>query len=243
LAQDVVEAVCLAPVEHLRAGVMAVGTDQDLRLRPVRAEGADETAEKGADLRALGPLCRTQHGGNEAAVAVEHDNRLEAVFVVMGVEQTQLLAAMDRIESVVDVEGDPTRDLAERRTVEIDQRPGQADERSLLGQILQPRNGRLRAQVPLRRQAFERDLEQRIVPQASGVIAVLIAGGDHQQPEADNVGDRVHGAGRITRIVDTGGKTLGHLEPLLDRAQHQQAAIGRQPAAVKAGDDFFAGNG
>lgn len=188
MGRDVVEAIRLAPVEHLRAGVMAVGADEDLRLRPVRADGADQATQKGSDLRALGPLCRTQHGGNEAAVAVKNDDRLESVFVVMGIEQAQLLAAMDRIKGVVDVEGDPTRDVAERRTVEIDQRPGQADERSLLGQILQPRNGRLRAQVPLRRQPFECDLEQRIVPQARGVIAVLIAGGDHQQPEADNVG-------------------------------------------------------
>lgn len=160
----------------------------------------------------------------------------------MSIEQPQLLAAMDRIEGVVDVEGDPPRHLAERRAVEIDQRPGQADERSLLGQILQPRDGRLRAQVPLRRQAFERDLEQRIGAQGVGVVAVLIAGRDHQQPEADDVGERVYGAGGITRIVDTGGKTLGHLEPLFDLAQDQQAAVGRQLAAVKAGDDFFAGN-
>lgn len=40
-AEDVVEAVRLAPVEHLRAGVMAVGADQDLRLRPVRPDGAE----------------------------------------------------------------------------------------------------------------------------------------------------------------------------------------------------------
>src|SRR5512134_966004 len=161
-AEDVVEAVRLAPVEHLRAGVMAVGADQDLRLRPVRPDSPDETAEKGADLDAPRPLRRAQEGGDEAAVAVEHDDRLESVFVVMGIEQAQLLPAMDRIEGVVDVEGDPPRDLAERRTVEIDQRAAQADERSRLGQILQPRNGRLRAQVPPRRQAFERDLEQRI---------------------------------------------------------------------------------
>src|SRR5512134_1306649 len=88
-AEDVVETVRFAPVEHLRAGVMAVGADQDLRLRPIRPDGADEAAEKGADLDALRPLRRAQEGGNEAAVAVKHDDRLESLFVVIGIEQAR----------------------------------------------------------------------------------------------------------------------------------------------------------
>jgi hypothetical protein len=94
--------------------------------------------------------------------------------------------------------------------------------------------------VPTRRQAFERHLEQRIGAQAGGVVAVLVAGGDHQEPEADDVGERMHGAAGITRIVDAGGQTLGHLKPLLDLAQDQQTAVGRQPAAVEPGDNLLA---
>ena len=219
---------------------MAVGADQDLHIRPVAADCAHQPAEKGPDLNALRPLRRAQQRGDEATILVENNDRLEAVFVVMGVEQPQLLATMDRIEGVVDVERDPPRHLAERRAVELDQRPGQADERSLLGQIFQPRDGRLRTQVALRGQAFERQLEHRIGAQAGRVVAVLVAGGDHQQPEADDVGNRVHGAAGITRIVDAGGETVGHFEPLLDLAQDQQAAVGRQLPAVKAGDNLFA---
>src|SRR5512144_2905670 len=143
-AEHVVDPVRRAPVEHFRAGVMAVGADQDLHIRPVAADGADEAAEKGPDLTALRPLRRTEERGDEAAVLVEDDDRLEAVIVVMGVEQPQLLAAVHRIEGVVEVEGDPPRHLAERRAVALDQRPAQADERSLPGQVLQPRDGRLR---------------------------------------------------------------------------------------------------
>ena len=44
----------------------------------------------------------------------------------------------------------------------------------------------------------------------------------------------------IARIVDAHGEAVGHLEPLLDLAQDQQAAVGRQLAAVKAGDNLFA---
>ena len=70
-AEDVVDAVCLAPVEYLGAGVVAVGAQQDLRLRPSGADRADQAPEKGADLDALRPLRRAQDGGDEAALAMK----------------------------------------------------------------------------------------------------------------------------------------------------------------------------
>jgi hypothetical protein len=158
----------------------------------------------------------------------------------MGVEQAQLLAAMHRIEGVVDVEDDALRHLAERAAVDVDQSPAQAQQRPRIRQVLQPRDGRLRTQVPVRRQAFERQLEHRIGAQAGRVVAVLVAGGDHQQPEADDVGQWMNGAARIARIGDAGGETVGDFEPLLDLAQNQQPAVGRQPAAIEAGDQLFA---
>ena len=180
-------------------------------------------------------------GGDEAALGIEDDDRLEAVVVVVGVEQAQLLAAVHRIEGVIDIEDDALRHLAERAAVDVDQGPAQAQQRPRIRQVLQPRDGRLRTQVPTRRQPFERQLEG-IAAQAGRVVAVLVAGRDHQHPEADDVGDRVHGAAGIARIVDTGGETVGDFEPLLDRAQNQQTSVGRQPAAVETGDDLFAGN-
>ncbi len=158
----------------------------------------------------------------------------------MSVEQAQLLAAMDRVEGVVDIQRDPPRDLAERAAPDVDQSPAQAQQRPRIGQILQPRDGRLRTQVPVRRHAFERQLEQRIGAQAGRIVAVLVAGRDHQHSEADDVGDRMHGAGGIARIVDASGETVGDFEPLLDLAQNQQTAVGRQPAAVEPGDNLFA---
>ena len=158
----------------------------------------------------------------------------------MGVEQAQLLAAMDRVEGVVDIQRDPLRHLAERAAVDIDQSPAQAQQRPRIRQVLQPRDGRLRTQVPVRRHAFERQLEQRIGAQAGRVVAVFVASRDHQQPEADDIGQCVHGAVGITRILDAGGQTVGHRKPALDLAQNQQTAVGRQPAAIEPGDNLFA---
>src|SRR5512140_1603226 len=49
-AEDIVEAVRLAPVEHFRAGVVAVGAQQDLHRG---ADRADQAAEKSPDLDAF----------------------------------------------------------------------------------------------------------------------------------------------------------------------------------------------
>jgi hypothetical protein len=83
---------------------MTVGAQHDFGPRPVRADGAQQPAQDGHDLLAAWPFGGTQHGGDETARAVEHDDRLKAVFIVMRVEQTQLLAAMHRVERVVDIE-------------------------------------------------------------------------------------------------------------------------------------------
>ncbi len=62
-------------------------------------------------------------------------------------------------------------------------------------------------------------------PQAGGVVAVLVAGRDHQHAEADHVGQRVSDQRRIARVVQAPGQALRHAEPALDLAQHQHARI------------------
>ena len=99
-AEDVVEAARATPIENLGTAIMAVGPQQDLGVRPVSADRAHKAPQEGLDLLAARPLGGTKHGGDEAALAVEHDDRLKSVFVVVGVEQPQLLTTVDRIERV-----------------------------------------------------------------------------------------------------------------------------------------------
>src|ERR1700732_2565435 len=58
-----------------------------------------------------------------------------------------------------------------------------------------------------------------------GVVAVLVAGGDHQEAEADDVGESVRDLIRCALILDTASKTISDAQPLLDLAQHQGAAV------------------
>ena len=84
------------------------------------------------------------------------------------------------------------------------------------------------------RQPIHRQLEHRVGPQGVGIVAVLIARGDHQHAEADNLIEPVHDALRRPRVGNAGGKALGDPQPLLDLPQDQQATIGRHQCAVEA---------
>jgi len=61
----------------------------------------------------------------------------------MRIEQPQLLAAMNRIERVVNVERDPFRDLLERLAIKIDHGAAHAQQDASVGQVLQTGDGRL----------------------------------------------------------------------------------------------------
>ena len=188
------------------------------------------------------PLGRTQHGGDETARAVEHDDRLKAVFIVIRVEQTQLLAAMHRVERVVDIERDTLGNLVKRLAVEVHHGTAQAQQGARIGQVFQPRDRRLRTQFAIRRQKIERHLEHGIAAQCIGVVAVFVARRDHQQTKAHDSGERVRDLVRRTRVDQAGCHAIGDAKALLDLAQSQKPAIRRQQTAVKVDDNIFAGN-
>ena len=97
---------------------------------PASADRAQQPAQEGLDLGAAWPFGGTEHGRDEAALAVEHDNWLKAVFVVMRVEQPQLRAAVHRVERVVDIERDPFGNLGKRLAREVDHRTADSRERA-----------------------------------------------------------------------------------------------------------------
>src|SRR6202023_3856264 len=85
-AQDI-ETIGSTPVEDFRTAIMAGGAQQYLWVGPVGPDRPQQAAQEGANLLATRPFGGAKHSRDEAAFAVEHDNRLETVFVVMRIEQ------------------------------------------------------------------------------------------------------------------------------------------------------------
>jgi hypothetical protein len=213
---------------------MAIGPQQDLDTRPVLAQRRDQAAQPEHDLWPARPASGAQEGGDHTALAVEDHDWLEAVLIIVGVEQAQLLAAVHGVEGVVDVEHDAARHLAKALAVVVDQGAAHAQQDVPVRQVLGARHGGLRTQVAVFGQPVHRQLEQRISPQAVGVVAVLVAGGDHQHAEADDLIEPVHDALGRPRVMDAGREPLGDSQPLFDLAQHQQTPIRRHQCAVEA---------
>ena len=62
-------------------------------------------------------------------------------------------------------------------------------------------------------------------PQCCGVVAVLVAGSDHEHPEPDHLVKAMKNLGLRARIVDAGRQPLGDAQALFDFSQHQHARI------------------
>jgi hypothetical protein len=93
-----------------------------------------------------------------------------------------------------------------------------------------------------RRQNTLSQLEHRIRAQGRDVVAVLIAGSDHQHAEPDHVGEAMNHLRLRARIVETIRQPLGNAKALFEFPQHQHAGIGGQLPAVKARHNGFAEN-
>ena len=92
--------------------------------------------------------------------------------------------------------------LPEGLAIKIDHGAAHAQQRAGVGQIFQSRDRRLRTQFAIRRREIERHLEHGIAAQTGGVVAVFVARRDHQQPKADDVGERVRDLIGRARVFD-----------------------------------------
>ena len=91
------------------------------------ADAPDEAAQMAADLLARRGLARTQHHGDRAAGrGVVDVDRQEAALVVMGVEERELLMAVNDVDRVVDVERDACGRRGIARQPQIDQHASRA---------------------------------------------------------------------------------------------------------------------
>ena len=107
--------------------------------------------------------------------------------------------AMDGIEGVVDVEHDLSGRAGKGSAVKPHHLTRHPDERPGVGQVFPTRDSGLRAQRrPGLGITLESKLERRIIPQIIRVVAVLISGRDHHDPETDDV---IQAVARLVRVT------------------------------------------
>ena len=138
-------------------------------------------------------------------------DRQEAALVVVGVEERELLVAVDR--------GPRCRRCRARSGAAPRSKLSQNSSTMAAiirlsavarGQVLQPAHGRLRAQVrPALGQPADRHLEGRVGAQRVAVVGVRVAGRDQQHPEADHLGQRVAHPLRRPRVREAARQALG----------------------------------
>ena len=162
----------------------------------------------------------------------------------MGVEQRELLMAVNDIPRIVDVERHGLRRSRVAGAVEIDHHPHQADQIAQVRCILPARDGRLRAQVPAAiRQAATGQLERRIEPEPIEVVGVFAAAGNGEDAGAQNIGQQMGDPVRIAPVGDYSGELVGDAQPPLRLRQQHDPAIGTDPSAVEGGGDRLAADG
>lgn len=155
---------------------MAVTAHHDVDRRPAGADMADDMAQHQGYLGTVWRLTGAQDDRDRLAGRRLIDvDRLKAAAVVIGVEQRQLLAAVNPVLGV-DVEQDTARHLLKAVAEHLDHCRHHTFERGRAGQVLQPADGRLRAQIGAAlRQSSHCHLEGRIGLQRIAVVAVGIA--------------------------------------------------------------------
>ena len=137
---------CPRTIHRLRPGIVPVASEvmrvRVHRVRIWRTSGADGRAP-----RAAGVLPAAARPRRRSARVVDVD-RQEAALIVMGVEQRELLMPVYDIAGVVDIE---VTEPAPTRSVHpfIDQRARSGSHRAG-AELLQPRQRRLRTQIPAR---------------------------------------------------------------------------------------------
>ncbi len=223
---------------------MAVAAHEDLNRRPASADTADDVAQ---DQRHLGPVRRLagaqDDGDRLAGGRLVNVDRQETAAVVVGVEQRKLLAAVHPVLGVVDIKQDASRHSLEAVAEQLDHRRHHAFERGRAGQVFQPADRRLRAQIGTAlRQPPDRHLEGRVTTQGVAIIAIGIARCDQQGAIADHLGKFVPHPVGVARVVKAGGQPFGDPKPLLDGRQQHDAGIRGEPTTVETDMHRLAGN-
>jgi len=244
-AEDEAHIMGVAPGHRCGPSIVAVAADGDGCVRPVGADPAHQTAQMVAHFDAAGRLARTQdHAKALPAGGVVEVDRQKAAFVVVGVEQRELLMPVHAVERVVDVERDRLGRTMMAAAPQIDHGAAEPQQGAQIGRVLQPRDGRLGSQIsPAFGKSAAGELEGGVVAQVVEVVTIRIAAGNGEDARTQDGGHIVRDMRRAAVVWDQSRQRIHQAQPPVGAGQQHHAAIGTQPAAIEGGGDLLAANG
>ena len=174
--EHVIDLVGLAPCHNLGAAIMTVAAQRDAGFGPVRLDTPVQSADMAGDLGARRRLAGAQqHRHRPAGGGVVDMERQEAALSVMAIPERQLLAAVDDVDRLVDVERYRRRRLWITGAVEVDHDVHHPHQLTGCRGILPAAHRRLAGQADgAARQLAHRQLEAGIVAQHVEVVGILI---------------------------------------------------------------------
>jgi hypothetical protein len=181
----------------------------------------------------------TEHRGDElAGIAIEDQERVEHVLLVIAVVSDALLVAVRGVIGAIEVEDDALRDpvLSPLLQIELHECHGQAVAGFDVDSILQAREGGLAGEIGRVGQAATDQLQQRIRAESIRIILVFIATGDLEDPLADERLQRVTNR-PASPVGDMGGESGTETKGSIRFREPAEAAIRGELRAIEGGGE------
>jgi len=140
---------------------------------------------------------------------------------------------MSRIFGIVDVQDDRNRRSPIRLDEGVHQDVGDAIKIYPRDGVLQPRERRRAGQRRIVGKSLAGHLQGRVLAQRLGVIGVLVAASDLEDPLFEHVAQRLRGVAGVAAIMKDLSDTVKKPHPAFNLAEEKHSAIGGDLTAVK----------
>ena len=223
---------------------MTVAAQDDAGIGPVLLDTPVQPADMAGDLGAGWHLAGAeQHRHRPPGRGVVDVERQEAALAVVTIPERQLLAAVDDIDRLVDVERHRRRRDRIAGAIKVDHDVHHPHQFARRRGILPAAHRRLAGKTDgAAGQLAGRQLEARVVAQMIEIIGILIAAGDRQDPRLQDVGNTVDDTALVAGVGNTARQAPGNAHHALRLGQQQHAAIRCQPPAIERRRHLLAAN-
>jgi hypothetical protein len=167
----------------------------------------------------------------------------EAALTIMAVPERQLLAAVDDIDRLADIECHCRRGDRVAAAIKLDRDVHHPHQFAGRRRILPTPHRRLAGQADgIAWQLAHRRLEAGVVAQMTEIVDILTAAGDRQYSGLQDVGNALDDTALGAGIGNVSGKASGNANSAFGVSQKQHAAILCQPPAIERRCHFLAAN-